>query len=75
MKIDWKRKLSSRKFWVFVAAFAVSVVMLFTSGPEIADKISGVILALGSVVVYTIGESAVDAAHKDENEVDEKKKK
>ena len=70
-KIDCKRKLSSRKFWAFVAAFAVSCVLLFAGSPAIAEKVSGSILALGSVVGYLLAESNVDKAMK--NDVDKDK--
>ena len=62
MKIDWKKKLASRKFWLAVAAFAVAVVALFAGSPELADRISALILAAGSVIAYIIGESITDAA-------------
>ena len=70
-KIDCKRKLSSRKFWAFVASFAVSCVLLFAGSPAIAEKVSGSILALGSVVGYLLAESNVDKAMK--NDVDKDK--
>lgn len=61
-KIDWKKKLASRKFWLALAAFAVAVVALFAGSPELADRISALILAAGSVIAYIIGESITDAA-------------
>lgn len=60
--IDWKKKLSSRKFWLTASTFAVAVVALFAGSPELADRISALILAGGSVIAYVISESAVDAA-------------
>ena len=61
-KIDWKKKLTSRKFWIAVAGFTVSVIALFAGSPELADKIAALILATGSVVGYIIGEGLADAA-------------
>lgn len=61
-KIDWKKKVTSRKFIIAVAGFAVAVVLLFNGSPELADKISAVILAAGSVISYIIGEAITDAA-------------
>ena len=58
MKIDWKRKLSSRKLWLAVAAFVNGVVLLFSGH----GTIEGVILALGSVVAYIVAEGLTDAA-------------
>lgn len=60
--IDWKKKLSSRKFWFTAATFAVAVVALFAGSPELADRISALILAGGAVIAYVVSESAVDAA-------------
>lgn len=61
-KIDWKKKLTSRKFIIALAGFGVAVVLLFNGSPELADKISAVILAAGSVIGYIIGEAITDAA-------------
>lgn len=61
MKIDWKAKLSSRKFWVSVTGLVAAIVMLFGGSDSDASKIAAAITALGSVVSYVIGESIVDA--------------
>lgn len=60
--IDWKKKLTSRKFWIAVAGFIVSIIALFAGSPELADRIAALILATGSVVGYIIGEGLADAA-------------
>lgn len=61
MKIDWKRKLTSRKLWVAVAGFVTGVVVLFTAGAT-EETITGCVMALGSVVAYIVGEGLTDAA-------------
>ena len=61
MKIDWKRKLSSRKLWLAVAGFISGVLMNFIA-PEVAERVSGSILSFGSIVIYIMGESRIDAA-------------
>lgn len=63
MKIDWQRKLTSRKFWVSVAGFIAGFVVIFGGSQEAADKISGVILSAASVVGYMIGEGLTDCAN------------
>ena len=63
MKIDWKRKLTSRKLWMAVAGFVTGVVVLFTGGATEVN-ITGCVMALGSVVAYIIGEGLTDAANK-----------
>lgn len=61
MKIDWKRKLTSRKLWIAIAGFATGVLVLFTAGAT-EETISGCVMALGSVVAYIVGEGLTDAA-------------
>ena len=62
MKIDWKRKLTSRKLWFSFAGFITGVVVLITSGAT-EETITGCVMALGSVVAYIVGEGLVDAAN------------
>ncbi len=63
MKIDWKRKLTSRKFWVALAGFVSGLIVLANGTQETADKISGAILSGGAVVGYVIGEGLADSAN------------
>ena len=63
MKIDWKRKLTSRKLWIALAGFISGLVLAFNGSAEIAETISGCVLSLGSVVGYIIGEGLTDAAN------------
>ena len=62
MKIDWKRKLTSRKLWLAVAGFITGAVLLFTGGATEAN-ITGCVMSLGSVVAYIVGEGLTDAAN------------
>ena len=62
MKIDWKRKLTSRKLWIAVAGLISGLVLAFNGSAEVAETISGCILSLGSVVGYIIGEGLTDVA-------------
>lgn len=61
-KIDWSKKLTSRKFWMALAAFIVGVLALFGTDANTTMQISGVIMALGSVIAYIVGEGLVDAS-------------
>lgn len=63
MKIDWKKKLTSRKLWMAVAGFVTGVMLLFTAGAT-EETITGCVMALGSVVAYIVGEGLTDAANK-----------
>lgn len=71
MKIDWKRKLSSRKFWVSLAGFIAGLIVIFGGSQADADKVSGAILSGAAVVGYVLGEGLADSSSKgkgDENE-------
>ena len=61
--MDWKRKLSSRKLWVSVAALVSGLILLFGGNEDTASKVSGVILELAGVIGYLIAEGATDAAY------------
>nr|DAI95717.1 MAG TPA: holin [Caudoviricetes sp.] len=62
MKINWTQKLTSRKFWLALAAFVVGVLALFGSDANTTQQISGVIMSLGAVIAYIVGEGLVDSA-------------
>lgn len=70
MKIDWKRKLTSRKLWVSLAGFIAGLIVIFGGSQADADKVSGAILSGAAVVGYVVGEGLADGANKggDENE-------
>ncbi len=63
MKIDWKRKLISRKFWMAVAGFVTGLIFAFNGSVEIAETISGCIMSGASVIAYIIGEGIADSAN------------
>lgn len=62
MKIDWKRKLSSRKFWALLAALAVSIFSGILPGGDVT-RIVSIISAVGACAIYMLAESSVDAAN------------
>ena len=62
MGIDWKRKLTSRKFWAAIALFVSGCMVAFGGSAEKAEVISGLIMQGASVVAYIIGEGLADAA-------------
>lgn len=68
MKIDWKRKLSSRKFWAAVSGVAISVMMAFGQGAERQERVAGVISSVGVLAVYILSEGAVDKAAAEKND-------
>ncbi len=66
MKIDWKRKLTSRKLWVAVAGFIAGIIVAFGGDSEVAETVSGCILSGAAVVGYIIGEGLADSSNKSE---------
>ena len=60
-KIDWKRKLTSRKFWLSVVTLVTGLILAFGGDEGTADTVGGCIMAAASVVAYTIGEGLADS--------------
>ena len=74
MKIDWKRKLTSRKFWLAVTGLIAGLVVAFRGSAELAETVTGVIMSAASVVAYIVGEGLIDAASISEGETEDKDK-
>ena len=60
-KEDIIRKLTSRKFWLAVAAFVTELIIAFKGDAELAETLSGMIMAGATVIAYIVGEGLVDA--------------
>ena len=63
MKIDWKRKLTSRKLWVALAGFVAGLIVAFGGSNDTAETVSGCILSGAAVVGYVVGEGLADGAN------------
>ncbi len=61
-RIDWKRKLTSRKLWVALAGFAAGLIVAFGGSSETAETVSGCILSGAAVIGYMVGEGLADSA-------------
>ena len=61
--IDWKRKLTSRKFWMAIVAFVTPLMLAFGVSENDAAQIVAIIMAGADVVAYIIAEGLVDAGH------------
>lgn len=70
MKIDWKRKLTSRKFWLAVVAFVSMLLVALGFSENDVAQISALIMAGATVIGYVIGEGLADAGNK-KGDVDE----
>lgn len=60
--IDWKRKLTSRKWWCSVTTFVSMMIVACGGSQSEAAKITALIMAAGSMIAYTIAEGMTDAA-------------
>lgn len=67
--IDWKSKLTSRKFWAAIAQFIAMLVVAFKGTQETATQITAIIMAGASVIAYIIGEGLIDAARERADEI------
>lgn len=62
-KIDWIRKLTSRKFWLSVASFVSMLIVALGGAEATATQVTGLILAGATVIGYVIGEGLADASN------------
>ncbi len=60
-KIDWKSKLTSRKFWAAVVGFVTPTLLAFGVADDAVTQVAGIIMAGATIVAYIIGEGLVDA--------------
>lgn len=65
MNIDWKRKLTSRKFWAAIVGFITPVLLAFGVAESVVTQTAAIIMAGASLIAYIIGEGLVDAAGRD----------
>lgn len=68
MKIDWKTKLSSRKFWACIIGVVLSVMVMFGVDKEEQNKVVGLITACSTLAIYILSEGMVDGKHVDDGE-------
>lgn len=62
VKIDWRSKLSSRKFWVAICGFVGGILMALKLDEQTVTQVTGIIMAGASVLAYILGEAWTDAA-------------
>ena len=59
-KINWKQKLTSRKFWAAVCSLVAQMVVAFGGTEDQGVRITALIMAGATVIAYIIGEGLVD---------------
>lgn len=60
--MNWKKKLTSRKLWLAIAAFVSGLIVAFGGAESTAETVSGVILQGAAVLGYLLAEGLADAA-------------
>lgn len=70
-KIDWIRKLTSRKFWLSIASFVAMLIVALGGGENMAQQITALIMAGATVIGYVLGEGLADASNKSEDGADQ----
>ena len=68
MGVDWKRKLSSRKFWAALAALVGAVAVFCGAGESVITEVTAIISAAGVLAAYILGESIVDSNASNDSE-------
>lgn len=61
-KIDWVRKLSSRKFWALLIALVTSLLTAGGAGESVVLQVTGIIGAFGACIAYILAEGYVDGS-------------
>ena len=61
--IDWKSKLTSRKFWACVADFVGMLLIALHVAEDTVTRVTALIIAGAGVVAYILGEGWIDAAN------------
>ena len=67
-KIDWRRKLTSRKFWVAIIGFSTAMLTVLNINSLTIEHVAAIISALGTLVSYIISEGMTDVAELNEND-------
>ena len=67
-KIDWKRKLTSRKFWCAVVGFVTPLLITFGVDSNQATQIASIIMSGATLIAYIVGEGLTDASNSNTGE-------
>lgn len=62
MKVNWKQKLTSRKFWAAIIGFITAMMVAFNVNELTIEQVVSVISATSVLIAYIIGEGMVDSA-------------
>lgn len=68
MKINWKQKLTSRKFWAALTGFITAIMIVLKVDALTQEQVIGLIGAISVLIAYIVGEGLVDASRSNSNE-------
>ncbi len=60
-KINWKSKLTSRKFWMAIVGFLAPLLAAFGISNNEITQVSAIVMSGAAVVAYILGEGFIDA--------------
>lgn len=66
MKIDWIRKLTSRKFWIALVGFVTALLIAFKVDAGSIEQVTSIIMSFASLIAYILAEGFADAGNKGE---------
>ena len=61
-KINWKQKLTSRKFWTAVVGFLTALLLGFGVSESEVSQVAAIIMAGATLIAYIVGAGMVDAS-------------
>ena len=61
-KINWRRKLTSRKLWMALAGFVSGILIFCGRSESEAAQVASLIMSGASVIAYCVGEGLADQA-------------
>ena len=73
MKINWKQKLTSRKFWAAVIGFVTAILIALNHSELEVEQVAGLISATSVLIAYIIGEGLVDCKRVEGENNDERR--
>ncbi|MBP2028436.1 putative membrane protein [Acetoanaerobium pronyense] len=67
MKIDWRRKLSSRKFWVALIGFVTAILIAINWTEAEIAQVTAIISAFSTLIIYILTEGYIDGKREENN--------
>ena len=63
-KINWKKKLTSRKFWAAIISLVLAIITAFGLDLD-SEQVTALGWAFATLIAYIVSEGVVDASHKE----------